>query len=139
MNFLPLIESKREGRALTADQLRDMVGAFTTGKIPDYQMAAFLMAVFFRGLNPGETRALTLAMRDSGEVLNFPVDSRPVVDKHSSGGGAGGGGVRAGPAAARGGGVCYLCGGSPGGGETVLGGGGGAPRPPPPPPPPLEC
>src|ERR1041384_4313224 len=86
MNFLPLIESKREGRALTADQLRDMVGAFTTGKIPDYQMAAFLMAVFFRGLNPGETRALTLAMRDSGEVLNFPVDSRPVVDKHSSGG-----------------------------------------------------
>ena len=49
-------------------------------------MAAFLMAVFFRGLNTAETTALTLAMRDSGDVLKFPKDQRPLVDKHSTGG-----------------------------------------------------
>lgn len=86
MNFLPLIEAKRAGRSLTAGQMREVVAAFTRGAIPDYQMAAFLMAVYFRGLNPEETTALTLAMRDSGEVLRFPKDRRPLVDKHSTGG-----------------------------------------------------
>ena len=86
MNFLPLIEAKREGRALTADQIRNIVEAFTRGSIPDYQMAAFLMAIFFRGLNKKETTALTLAMRDSGHVFKFPKDKRPIVDKHSTGG-----------------------------------------------------
>ena len=87
MNFLPLIEAKRDGRALTPEQLRAAINAYVAGNIPDYQVAAFLMAVFFRGLDGGETRALTLAMRDSGEVLKFPKnDPRPVVDKHSTGG-----------------------------------------------------
>ncbi len=86
MNFLSLIESKRGGRTLATEELREAVSAFTAGRIPDYQMAAFLMAVYFRGLDPGETRALTLAMRDSGDVLSFPADERPVVDKHSTGG-----------------------------------------------------
>lgn len=86
MNFLPLIEAKREGRSLSEDQIKQMVGAFTVGQIPDYQMSAFLMAVFFRGLNQEETTALTLAMRDSGDVLKFPKDKRPLVDKHSTGG-----------------------------------------------------
>src|SRR2546428_13849047 len=49
-------------------------------------MAALLMAIFFRGLNPAETRAFALAMRDSGEVLTFPYDPRPLEDKHSTGG-----------------------------------------------------
>ncbi len=49
-------------------------------------MAAFLMAVYFRGLTTAETSTLTLAMRDSGDVLRFPADPRPVVDKHSTGG-----------------------------------------------------
>jgi pyrimidine-nucleoside phosphorylase len=86
MNFLPLIESKREGQALTAGQLREIVTAYTAGKIPDYQMAAMLMAIYFRGLCTAETTALTLAMRDSGDVLKFPKDPRPLVDKHSTGG-----------------------------------------------------
>src|SRR5580700_5653153 len=86
MNFLALIESKREGKILTPHQIREYIREFTIGKIPDYQMAAFLMAVFFRGLNTAETTALTLAMRDSGEVLKFPAEPRPVVDKHSTGG-----------------------------------------------------
>jgi pyrimidine-nucleoside phosphorylase len=86
VNFLSFIEAKREGLALDDDQLREIVSAYTAGKIPDYQMAAFLMAVFFRGLNRNETSALTLAMRDSGDVLKFPKDQRPLVDKHSTGG-----------------------------------------------------
>ena len=86
MNFLPLLEAKRDGRALTPAQLEEMVAAYLAGRIPDYQIAAFLMAVYFRGLDGGETRALTVAMRDSGEVLKFPSDPRPIVDKHSTGG-----------------------------------------------------
>jgi pyrimidine-nucleoside phosphorylase len=86
MHFLPLLEAKRAGQPLSEQQIKDAMGAFTAGRIPDYQMAAFLMAVFFRGLDAAETRALTLAMRDSGEVLKFPDDPRPIVDKHSTGG-----------------------------------------------------
>jgi pyrimidine-nucleoside phosphorylase len=87
VNFLSLIEAKRDGQPLADAQIQQIVAGCTAGEIPDYQMAAFLMAVFFRGLSAGETRALTLAMRDSGEVLRFPKDdSRPVVDKHSTGG-----------------------------------------------------
>jgi len=86
VNFLALIEAKRAGESLAARQLQEIVAAYTAGEIPDYQMSAFLMAVFFRGLNPKETTALTLAMRDSGDVLRFPKDKRPLVDKHSTGG-----------------------------------------------------
>src|SRR6266568_5924875 len=86
MNFLPLIESKREGKILAPEQIQEFIREFTAGKIPDYQMAAMLMAIYFRGLNTAETTALTLAMRDSGDVLKFPKDKRPLVDKHSTGG-----------------------------------------------------
>jgi pyrimidine-nucleoside phosphorylase len=86
VNFLSLIESKREGKALAPDQIENFIREFTAGTIPDYQMAAMLMAIFFRGLNTAETTALTLAMRDSGDVLKFPRDQRPLVDKHSTGG-----------------------------------------------------
>src|SRR3989440_12651710 len=86
MNFLSLIEAKREGHSLTTAQINEIVSAYSTDKIPDYQMAAFLMAIFFSGLSPAETSALTLAMRDSGDVLKFAKDARPLVDKHSTGG-----------------------------------------------------
>ena len=86
VHFLPLIEAKREGQELAAEQIQEFIRAYTTGQIPSYQVAAFLMAVYFRGLTTAETRALTLAMRDSGEVLQFPPDPRPLVDKHSTGG-----------------------------------------------------
>jgi pyrimidine-nucleoside phosphorylase len=86
MNFLSLIEKKREGKILAPEQIQEFIRDFTAGKIPDYQMAAMLMAIYFRGLNTAETTALTLAMRDSGDVLKFPNDKRPLVDKHSTGG-----------------------------------------------------
>ena len=85
-SFLALIEAKRDGGALNPDAIRGFVRDFTAGRIPDYQAAAMLMAIYFRGMSAEETRALTLAMRDSGEVLKFPADPRPVVDKHSTGG-----------------------------------------------------
>ncbi|HEU5070699.1 MAG TPA: thymidine phosphorylase [Verrucomicrobiae bacterium] len=84
MHFLSLIEAKRDGRPLAAAEIRQIIENLPA--LPDYQVAAFLMAVFFRGLDTEETTALTLAMRDSGEVLKFPADSRPLVDKHSTGG-----------------------------------------------------
>src|SRR6266705_3357076 len=86
MNFLSLIESKREGKILAPEQIQEFIREFTAGKIPDYQMAALLMAIYFRGLDTSETAALTLAMRDSGDVLQFPDDPRALVDKHSTGG-----------------------------------------------------
>lgn len=87
MHLLPLIEAKRDGRELTPEAIAGFVRAFTDGAIPDYQMSALLMAIFFQGMSRPETRALTLSMRDSGEVLAWPAgDPRPVVDKHSTGG-----------------------------------------------------
>jgi pyrimidine-nucleoside phosphorylase len=86
MNFLSLIEAKRDGRELEAGQIKEMVADYVAQKIPDYQMASWLMAVYFKGLTTPETSALTLAMRDSGDVLKFPNDPRPLVDKHSTGG-----------------------------------------------------
>ena len=86
MNFLSLIEAKREGRRLEAGQIKELVAHYVAQKIPDYQMAAWLMAVYFKGLTTPETSALTLAMRDSGDVLKFPEGARPLVDKHSTGG-----------------------------------------------------
>ncbi|KAK7179459.1 hypothetical protein DPSP01_012489 [Paraphaeosphaeria sporulosa] len=87
MNFLQLIEAKRDGAALSDEQISYIIKGITADTLPEYQIAAFLMAVYFKGLNDAETRALTLSMRDSGIVLQFPRDpSRPVVDKHSTGG-----------------------------------------------------
>src|SRR5436190_23144656 len=86
MNFLSLIESKRDAKVLSSEQISLFISQYVAGKIPDYQMAAMLMAIYFRGLNTEETRALTLAMRDSGDTLHFPKDPRPLVDKHSTGG-----------------------------------------------------
>ena len=86
VNFLSLIEAKRDGKSLDPAQLREAVSDYTFGRVPDYQMAAFLMAAYFQGLNNEETGALMRAMRDSGDVLRFPSDPRPLVDKHSTGG-----------------------------------------------------
>ena len=82
-----LIERKRNGVALADDELSDLVLAYARGEVPDYQMAAFLMAVWFRGLTPAETSALTDAMVRSGATLDLRAElGRKVVDKHSTGG-----------------------------------------------------
>ncbi|MGH2576437.1 MAG: thymidine phosphorylase, partial [Actinomycetota bacterium] len=77
---------KRDGRRLEPEDLAGFVTRFAEGQIPDYQAAAFLMAAFIRGLDPGETLALTRAMVGSGRTIALSDVSRPTVDKHSTGG-----------------------------------------------------
>jgi pyrimidine-nucleoside phosphorylase len=82
-----LIQRKRDGEELPADELSELVLAYTRGEVPEYQMSAFLMAVYFRGLSSAETFALTDAMVRSGETIELgPLLGRKVVDKHSTGG-----------------------------------------------------
>jgi pyrimidine-nucleoside phosphorylase len=87
MHAAELIERKRNGEEIPAGELREFVAAYVRDEVPDYQAAAFLMAVWFRGLSPAETYALTDAMVASGERLELATRlGRRVVDKHSTGG-----------------------------------------------------
>src|SRR5436309_11645525 len=86
MHFPSLIEKKRDGHALTTKEIKSLVEDFTVGDIPDYQMSALAMAVFFRGMTSAETHHLTEAMMRSGRVLRYPEGSPPKIDKHSTGG-----------------------------------------------------
>jgi pyrimidine-nucleoside phosphorylase len=86
MHIPTLIEKKRDGAELTAEEIACIVSGFTSGEIPDYQMSAWAMAVLFKGMTPAETHILTKAMMESGRVLEYPDDSPPRVDKHSTGG-----------------------------------------------------
>src|SRR3984893_5405720 len=86
MHVPALIEKKRDSQELSADEIKSLIEDFTLGEIPDYQMSAWAMAVFFRGMTPAETRHLTEAMMESGRVLKYPKDSPPKIDKHSTGG-----------------------------------------------------
>jgi pyrimidine-nucleoside phosphorylase len=82
-----LIARKRDGHELPADELAELVLAYARDEVPDYQLAAFAMAVFFRGLTAAETFALTDAMIRSGETIELGrLLGRKVVDKHSTGG-----------------------------------------------------
>src|SRR5687767_1435483 len=81
-----LIERKRNGGRIEPGEWRALILAYATGHVPDYQMAAFLMAVFLKGLDRGETTALMEAMIASGTCLDFSRLPMPRVDKHSTGG-----------------------------------------------------
>ncbi|WP_349363400.1 MAG: thymidine phosphorylase [Roseitalea porphyridii] len=81
-----IIRAKRDGRALTPDQVAEFIAGVTDGAVTDAQIAALAMAIFFNGMDRDETVALTLAMRDSGDVLDWSDIDRPVADKHSTGG-----------------------------------------------------
>ena len=86
MLALRLIERKRDGGHLEPGEWRALANAYAAGHVPDYQMAAFLMACFLRGLDRGETHALTDAMLRSGDTLDLAYLNRPRIDKHSTGG-----------------------------------------------------
>lgn len=81
-----LIERKRDGGSLTASEWRELIHAYSAGEVPDYQLSALLMAVFFRGMTRSETEALTDAMLSSGARLDLSQMSIPRLDKHSTGG-----------------------------------------------------
>ena len=85
--FVPgLIERKRDGGVLAGGEFRELMDAYAAGQVPDYQMAALLMAIFLKGLNREETAALLDGMMASGSRLDFSSLGRPVIDKHSTGG-----------------------------------------------------
>jgi len=86
MLAIRLIERKRDGGRVEAGEWRALLGAYVAGHVPDYQMAAFLMAVFLRGLDRDETAALTETMLRSGGMLDLHGISAPRIDKHSTGG-----------------------------------------------------
>lgn len=81
-----IIKAKRDGKALAARDVSAFIAALADGSLSEGQIAAFAMAVWFNGMDRDETVALTLAMRDSGDVMAWPDLDRPVADKHSTGG-----------------------------------------------------
>ncbi len=86
MQAVELIRKKRNGEALSTEEIDWLVDQYTKEYIPDYQMSAWLMAVYWRGMDARETSDLTLAMARSGEELHVRDTISPVVDKHSTGG-----------------------------------------------------
>jgi len=81
-----LIERKRDGGRISEPEWRELIDAYTAGNVPDYQMSALLMAIFFRGLDGEETYALTDSMLASGSTLDLSHMTVPRIDKHSTGG-----------------------------------------------------
>ncbi|MBL7685112.1 MAG: thymidine phosphorylase, partial [Deltaproteobacteria bacterium] len=86
MNFLSILQQKKEGKEIASADLKQVVEAYVRKEIPDYQMSAFLMAICFRGMSMQELSAWTLAMVESGRRLNLKSLKNPKIDKHSTGG-----------------------------------------------------
>lgn len=86
MRFVDLIAKKRDGDALSPDEIRWFIQNYTADKIPDYQVSALLMAILLKGMSREETVALTIAMAESGDMLDLSDILTYAVDKHSSGG-----------------------------------------------------
>ena len=86
MNAYQLILKKRNGERLNKEEIKTLVGEYVSGRMPDYQMSAFLMAVFFQGMQEEEMAEFTLAMAHSGEIIDLTSIPGIKVDKHSTGG-----------------------------------------------------
>ncbi|HAN09753.1 MAG TPA: pyrimidine-nucleoside phosphorylase [Clostridiales bacterium] len=86
MRMYDIIQKKRDGYELSDDEIKYVVDGYTKGNIPDYQMSAFLMAIYFMKMNSSETTCLTMAMASSGDILDLSCIEGVKVDKHSSGG-----------------------------------------------------
>ena len=84
--FVDLIQKKKSGETLTKEEIDFMITEYVAGKIPDYQMSAMLMAIYFNGMENEELAAFTLAMRDSGDLVDLSPIEGIKVDKHSTGG-----------------------------------------------------
>ena len=86
MRMYDIIEKKKHGAELTRDEIYEMIKLYTAGEIPDYQMSALMMAIYFKGMTPEETSTLTDAMATSGDTVDLSMFGERSVDKHSTGG-----------------------------------------------------
>ena len=86
MRMYEIIEKKKLGEELTTEEIYEMIDGYTKGEIPDYQISALLMAIYFNGMNVRERYDLTMAMRDSGDILDLSSIDGVKIDKHSTGG-----------------------------------------------------
>ena len=86
MQMYDLIQKKKNGEALTPEEIRWFIQGYTAGEIPDYQASALLMAIYFQGMTDEETSHLTMAMRDSGDQADLSCFGGLTADKHSTGG-----------------------------------------------------
>ncbi len=86
MRMYDIIKKKRDGKKLSEQEIKWFITSYVNGQIPDYQVSALLMAIYFQGMDLEETAALTMAVRDSGETLDFSDVQGLRVDKHSTGG-----------------------------------------------------
>ena len=86
MRIIDIIEKKRDKKTLTEAEIKFVVEGYTKGEIPDYQISALLMAIYLNGMNYEETAVLTIAMANSGEILDLSTVEGIKVDKHSTGG-----------------------------------------------------
>lgn len=86
MRAIDIIQKKKEGQALTEKEIDFFIEGYTKDEIPDYQMSALLMAIYFQGMNTDETTSLTMAFVNSGDIINLSGIKNKTVDKHSTGG-----------------------------------------------------
>ena len=86
MRAVDIIERKRDNKELSTEEISFLLSNYLDGNVPDYQIAAFLMAVYFNGMSDAELLEFTKEMRDSGDIINFDGLNKFLVDKHSTGG-----------------------------------------------------
>ncbi|CAM3099719.1 thymidine phosphorylase [Streptobacillus ratti] len=86
MRVVDIIQNKRDGFELSTEEIRFILNEYMQEKVPEYQIASFLMATYFQGMTDRELVDFTMAMRDSGDIIEFPKIDKFLVDKHSTGG-----------------------------------------------------
>ena len=86
MRTVDVIQKKRDGLELTSDEIKWLIEGYVTGTVPDYQMSAFAMAVYFKGMTTREISDLTVTMVETGQQIDLSAISGVKVDKHSTGG-----------------------------------------------------